>query len=118
MNKDKISCDKCKHRSIVIVADGAAIVCPYHGTIGYDVKECKDYEPKEKTYCIMLKKCYEWYIKDFEYGMGGLPEDITITDKHYKAKKYNSIEDAEKDRRNIERLFDYPLKDRLVTKEY
>ena len=73
---------------------------------------------KDRKYCIMLKRCYEWYIKDFEYGMGGVPEDITITDKHFKAKKYNSIEDAEKDKRNIEFLYDYPFKDRLVIKEY
>lgn len=69
-------------------------------------------------YCIMLKRCYEWYIKDFEYKGGGLPEDITITSQHFKAKKYNSIEEAEKDKRNIEFLFDFPFKDRLVIKEY
>lgn len=73
---------------------------------------------KDRKYCIMLKRCYEWYIKDFEYEGGGLPEDITITSQHFKAKKYNSIEDAEKDKRNIEFLFDYPFKDRLVIKEY
>lgn len=73
---------------------------------------------KDRKYCIMLKRCHEWYIKDFEYRGGGLPEDITITSQHYKAKKYDSIEDAEKDKRNIEFLFDYPFKDRLVIKEY
>lgn len=120
MAKDNVLCDKCKHRSIVVTADGCTMVCLYHGTVGYDVKECKDYEPKEKIYCIMLKRCYEWYIKDFEYEfMGpGVPEDITITSQRFKAKKYNSIEDAERDRRNIEFLYDYPFKDRLVTKEY
>lgn len=82
------------------------------------MKECKDYEQKEKIYCIMLKRCYEWYIKDFEYEGAGIPEDITITSQHFKAKKYDSIEDAEKDRRNIELLFDYPFKDRLFTTEY
>ena len=120
MNKDRVSCDRCKHHSVVITADGCTMVCPYRGIVCYDIKECKDYEPEEKMYCIMLKRCHEWYIKDFEYGfMGpGVPEDITITSQHFKAKKYNSIEDAEKDKRNIEFLYDYPFKDRLVIKEY
>lgn len=118
MIKDSILCDKCKHHSILITADGGTIVCPYLGIVCYDMKECKDYEQKEKIYCIMLKRCYEWYIKDFEYEGAGIPEDITITSQHFKAKKYDSIEDAEKDRRNIELLFDYPFKDRLFTTEY
>lgn len=47
MNKDKVSCNKCKHCSIVVVPDGAAMFCPYHGIVDYSVKACKDYDPEE-----------------------------------------------------------------------
>lgn len=47
MDKDRVSCGKCKHCSIVVVPDGADMFCPYRGIVGYHVKECKDYEPEE-----------------------------------------------------------------------
>lgn len=47
MDKDRVSCGKCKHCSIVVVPDGAAMFCPYHGIVDYFVKECKDYDPEE-----------------------------------------------------------------------
>ena len=47
MNKNRISCNKCKHCSIVVVPAGAAMICPYRGKVGYFVKECKDYDPEE-----------------------------------------------------------------------
>lgn len=47
MDKDRVSCGKCKHCNVIVVPDGAAMFCPYHGKVGYFVKECKDYEPEE-----------------------------------------------------------------------
>ena len=56
MNKDSVSCGKCKHCSVVVVPDGATMVCPYHGRVGYFVKECKDYDPEEKDVLYNAKK--------------------------------------------------------------
>lgn len=47
MDKDRVSCGKCKHCAVVVVPDGAAMVCPHRGRVGYFVKECKDYDPEE-----------------------------------------------------------------------
>ena len=47
MDKDRVSCGRCKHCAVVVVPDGATMVCPYRGTVGYFVKECKDYDPEE-----------------------------------------------------------------------
>ncbi len=47
MTKDNISCGKCKHSSVVVVPDGAGMICPYHGRVGHFVKECKDYDLNE-----------------------------------------------------------------------
>lgn len=61
MNKDKVSCDKCEHCFIVVVADGAAMVCPYQGVVGHDMKKCKDYEPKEKYTVLERVKYFSQY---------------------------------------------------------
>lgn len=47
MEKGSVSCGKCKHSSVVVVPDGATMVCPYRGRVGYFLKECKDYDPEE-----------------------------------------------------------------------
>lgn len=47
MDKDRVSCGRCKHCSVIVVPDGAAMICPYRGKVGYFVKECKDYDPEE-----------------------------------------------------------------------
>ena len=49
MAEDRVLCGKCKHSSVVVVPDGAAIYCKYWERIGWYFlpKECRHYDPKE-----------------------------------------------------------------------